>query len=49
VLLPTGKANSVVTTEIEDNTDASGAIGIQHPGEKGAVYKFRNLRIQELD
>jgi hypothetical protein len=43
------EVNGVITTEIEDNTDASGAIGIQHHGEKGAVYKFRNLRIQELD
>jgi len=43
------EVNNVVTTEIQDNTDASGVIGIQHHGEKGAVYKFRNLRIQELD
>jgi len=24
-------------------------IGIQHHGEKGKTYKFRNLRIKELD
>jgi hypothetical protein len=28
--------------------DASGVIAIQHHGEKGQTYKFRNLRIQEL-
>ena len=40
--------NGVVTTEIEDDKDAKGVIGIQHHGEKGAVYKFRNLKITEL-
>jgi hypothetical protein len=42
------EVNDVVTTEIKDDTDASGPIGIQHHGEKGATYKFRNLRIREL-
>jgi hypothetical protein len=42
------EVNGVVTTDIEDATDASGAIAIQHHGEKGATYKFRNLRIKEL-
>ena len=28
--------------------DASGVIGIEHHGEKGQTYKFRNLRIKEL-
>lgn len=42
------EVNGVVTTEIEDDTDAKGVIAIQHHGEKGAVYKFRNLRIKEL-
>ena len=42
------EVNGVVTTEIEDDTDASGVIGIQHHGEKGQTYKFRNLRIKEL-
>ena len=42
------EVNGVVTTDIEDNTDASGAIGIQHHGEKGQTYMFRNLRIKEL-
>jgi Domain of Unknown Function (DUF1080) len=40
--------NGVLTTDIEDDTDASGVIAIQHHGEKGQTYKFRNLRIQEL-
>jgi len=41
--------NGVVTTDIEDDADASGVIGIQHHGEKGQTYKFRNLRIKELE
>ena len=41
--------NGVVTTDIEDDKDASGVIGIQHHGEKGQTYKFRNLRIKVLD
>jgi hypothetical protein len=42
------EVNGVVTTDAEDDTDASGVIGIQHHGEKGQTYKFRNLRIKEL-
>ena len=42
------EVNGVVTTEVEDSTDAAGVIAIQHHGEKGATYKFRNLRIKEL-
>lgn len=42
------EVNGVVTTEIEDDKDAAGVIGIQHHGEKGQTYKFRNLRIKEL-
>jgi len=38
--------NGVITTEVEDDKDASGVIGIQHHGEKGQTYKFRNLRIK---
>ena len=40
--------NGVVVTDIEDDKDASGPIGIQHHGEKNAIYRFRNLRIKEL-
>ena len=43
------EVNGVVVTDIEDDKDASGVIGIQHHGEKGQTYKFRNLRIKELD
>jgi hypothetical protein len=43
------EVNGVVTTDVEDGTDASGVIAIQHHGEKGATYKFRNLRIKELN
>jgi len=42
------EVNGVVTTEYEDDTDAKGYIAIQHHGEKGQTYRFRNLRIQEL-
>ena len=42
------EVNGVVTTEFEDDTDAGGPIGIQHHGENGQVYKFRNIRIREL-
>ena len=42
------EVNGVVTTDVEDVMDASGVIAIQHLGEKGATYKFRNLRIKEL-
>ncbi len=43
------EVNGVVTTDIEDDKDAKGVIGIQHHGEKGKTYKFRNLRIKELE
>jgi hypothetical protein len=42
------EVNGVVTTDVEDDKDASGPIGIQHHGEKGQTYRFRNLRIREL-
>jgi len=40
--------NGVVTTEYTDETDAKGYLGIQHHGEKGQTYRFRNLRIKAL-
>jgi sialate O-acetylesterase len=40
--------NGVKVTEIEDDTDAKGFIGIQHHGEKGQTYRFRNIFIKEL-
>ena len=39
--------NGVRTTDYHDDVDAKGPIGIQHHGEKGQTYKFRNLRIME--
>ncbi len=42
------EVNGVTTTEIEDGRDAAGPLAIQHHGEKGATYRFRNLRIREL-
>lgn len=41
--------NGVLTTDIEDGMDASGYFALQHHGEKGKVYRFRNVRVQELD
>lgn len=43
------EVNGVVTTDVVDDKDASGVIGIQHHGENGQTYRFRNLRIKELD
>ena len=40
--------NGVKVTEIKDDTDADGYIGIQHHGEKGQTYRFRNIFIKEL-
>jgi hypothetical protein len=40
--------NDILTTDIHDEMDISGAIAIQHHGEKNLVYQFRNLRIKDL-
>ncbi|MDF7807342.1 DUF1080 domain-containing protein [Pontiellaceae bacterium B12219] len=40
--------NDVLCTDYIDGMDAEGYIGIQHHGEKGQTYKFRNIRIKEL-
>lgn len=40
--------NGVKTVRFRDAADASGFIGIQHHGEKGQTYRFRNLFIKEL-
>ncbi|MCB1228530.1 MAG: DUF1080 domain-containing protein [Verrucomicrobiales bacterium] len=42
------EVNGVVTTDVKDDMDAAGVIAIQHHGEKGQTYRFRNLRIKEL-
>lgn len=41
--------NDVLTTAYSDTMDASGPIGIQHHGEDGKVYRYRNLRIREVE
>jgi hypothetical protein len=40
--------NGVNTTDLIDDTDSKGFIAIQHHGEKGQVYRFKNLRLLEL-
>jgi hypothetical protein len=40
--------NGVLCTDYTDDMDAEGHIGIQHHGENGQIYKFRNIRIKEL-
>ncbi|MEM9366096.1 MAG: family 16 glycoside hydrolase, partial [Planctomycetota bacterium] len=40
--------NGIQTTRFRDSTDAVGFIGIQHHGEKGQTYRFRNLFLKEL-
>jgi hypothetical protein len=40
--------NDVQITDLRDSTDARGYIGLQHHGEAGQVYRFRNLFIKEL-
>ena len=40
--------NGVLTTDVRDPEDAQGYIALQHHGEKGQTYRFRNIRIQVL-
>jgi len=40
--------NGVMTTDFRDSADAGGHIGLQHHGEKGQLYRFRNIRIKAL-
>jgi len=40
--------NGVETVDFHDSMDAEGHIAIQHHGEKGLTYKFRNVRIKVL-
>ncbi|MBE0534701.1 MAG: DUF1080 domain-containing protein [Phycisphaerae bacterium] len=40
--------NGILTTDVHDEMDLAGPIGIQHHGEKGLLYQFRNLRIKDL-
>lgn len=40
--------NDVPTTDYFDPVDLSGRIGLQHHGEKGQTYRFRNLKVRNL-
>ena len=40
--------NGVLTTDYVDTTDREGYIAVQHHGEAGKIYRFRNIRIREL-
>jgi len=40
--------NGIQTTDFHDAEDTEGHIALQHHGEKGKVYRFRNARIKEL-
>lgn len=40
--------NGERTTAVRDTVDREGVIGLQHHGEDGKVYRFRDLRIREL-
>ena len=37
--------NGIKTTDYHDPVDLEGAIGLQHHGENGQVYAFRNLKV----
>jgi len=40
--------NGVLCNDLTDDTDAEGYIGLQHHGEDGQIYRFRNIRVKEL-
>ncbi len=40
--------NGVLTTDYIDTMDREGYLAIQHHGEAGQIYRFRNLRLREL-
>ncbi|MEM1062951.1 MAG: DUF1080 domain-containing protein [Planctomycetota bacterium] len=35
-------------TELTDDVDSEGHFGLQHHGEDGQIYRFRNIRVAEL-
>ena len=43
------EVNGVLITDIHDDLDTNGPIGIQHHGEQGKTYHFRKLRIKKLE
>lgn len=40
--------NGKKTTDYHDDMDAEGYIAVQHHGEDGQIYRFRNIKITEL-
>ena len=40
--------NGVVTTDVRDSMDPQGYLALQHHGEKGQTYRFRNIRVKVL-
>ena len=40
--------NGTLCTDYEDKTDVEGYIGLQHHGEKGQTYRFRNPKIKVI-
>ncbi len=40
--------NGVQTVDFHDSMDTDGHIALQHHGEKGLTYKFRNVRLKTL-
>ena len=40
--------NGVQPTDFKDSVDAQGYLAIQHHGEKGKIYRFRNIRVKVL-
>jgi hypothetical protein len=40
--------NGILTTNYIDTMDREGYLAIQHHGEKGKIYRFRNIRIRQL-
>lgn len=41
--------NDVLTTDLTDDAATEGVFALQHHGEKDVVYRFRNLRVREID
>ncbi|MDP6544160.1 MAG: DUF1080 domain-containing protein [Phycisphaerae bacterium] len=40
--------NGVQTTDFKDSVDAQGYLALQHHGEKGKIYRFRNIRVKVI-
>ena len=40
--------NGVKTADVEDDEELEGYIALQHHGEDGLVYEFRNVRVKRL-